>query len=49
MPLFSRLLVSWFSADFLCLLHLTQCQNANRGGVWLGEMKTRQDNPGIYF
>lgn len=28
-----------------CLLHLIQCQNANGGGVHLGEMKTRQNNP----
>lgn len=44
MPLYSRLSVSEFFRRF-CLLHLIQCQNANGGGVQLGEMKTRQDNP----
>lgn len=34
-------------ADFLCLLHLIQCPNASPGGVWLGEMNTRQDNPSM--
>ena len=34
-----------FSEDFLCLLHLIQCQNANSGSMQPGEMKTGQDNP----
>lgn len=35
------------SADFLCLLHLIQCLNANPGGVWQGDTNKRPGNPSV--